>query len=60
MTGVSLTAALIATAVLGISFRTTRAIGIAAFAAICFLYPWFVIGVVVCVAAIAHHLLRRR
>ena len=35
-----LTAALIVAAVLGASFRTTRHIGIAAFAGLGFLFPW--------------------
>ena len=45
----SITAALIAAALLGIWFNTTRWISIGAFALLCFLYPWLtglvVIGV---------------
>lgn len=41
----SLTAALIVTAALGSLFRTTRHIGIAACAALVFLYPWLAVVV---------------
>lgn len=41
-----LTAALIVTAVLGASFRTTRHIGIAACASLCFCYPWLALLIV--------------
>lgn len=45
-----LTAALIVAAVLGASFRTTRHIGIAACAVLCFLYAWLapIVVLVVC------------
>lgn len=47
-----LTAALIVTAVLGLSFRTTRQIGIAASAALCFLYWWLALLVIVTTVAV--------
>lgn len=50
MTVASFTAALIVTAALGISFRTTRGLGIAACAALSFLYPWLVVLVLIGVA----------
>lgn len=59
MTLASFTAALVATAALGISFRTTRGIGIAAFAALCLLHPWFAALVVVGVGVLAYLLLRK-
>lgn len=37
---VSITSALVAAALLGIWFSTTRWISIGAFALLCFLYPW--------------------
>lgn len=55
-----LTAALIVTAALGVSFRTTRGIGIAAIAALCFLFPWLAVAVLIGVCALAYHFLRKR
>jgi ABC-type sugar transport system permease subunit len=46
----SITAALIAAALLAIWFNTTRWISITAFAALCLLYPWLVGLVIVGVA----------
>ena len=60
MTLASVTAALIVAAVLGVSFRTTRAIGIAAFACLCFLHAWLAIVVLIGVAVLAHQLLWKR
>jgi len=50
----SINAALIAAAFLGIWFTSTRLMSIAAFAALCFLYPWLVVVVVVGVAWAFH------
>ena len=52
MNSLSLVAALLAAAVLGASFRTTRHIGVAAAAGLCFLYPWLAPLVVLAVAGI--------
>jgi hypothetical protein len=60
MTGTSLTAALIVTAALGVSFRTTRAIGIAAFAGLSFLYPWLAVVVLAGAGVLAYHFLNKR
>jgi hypothetical protein len=57
---VGLTAALLVTAALGISFRTTRGIGIAAVAALCFIFPLLAIVVLIGVSALAYYFLRRR
>jgi hypothetical protein len=46
----SITAALIAAALLGIWFNATRWISVAAFAVLCLLYPWLVAFVIVGVA----------
>lgn len=46
----SITAALVVAAALGASFRTTRHIGIAACAALCFLYPWLTVFVMLAIA----------
>lgn len=46
------TAALIVAAALGASFRTTRHIGIAACAGLCFLYPWLAFIVLVITGAV--------
>lgn len=51
MTG-GVTAALIVAAALGASFRTTRHVGIAACAALCFLYPWLAFVVLVVVVGV--------
>lgn len=45
-----ITAALIVTAALGASFRTTRHIGIAATAALVFLYPWIAAFILLAIA----------
>jgi hypothetical protein len=55
-----LTAALVVAAALGVSFRTTRHIGIAAFAGLCFLYPWLTVIVLIGAAALAYQYLNRR
>jgi hypothetical protein len=56
----SITAALIAAALLGIWFSVTRWIAIAAFAALCFLYPWLVVFVILGVGwAFCHFKLRK-
>ena len=52
MNSLSLIAALLAAAVLGTSFRTTRHIGVAAAAGLCFLHPWLAPIVVIAVAGI--------
>lgn len=57
MNSLSLVAALLAAAVLGASFRTTRHIGVAAAAGLCFLHPWFAAPIVV--IAVAGIFLRR-
>jgi hypothetical protein len=44
-----ITAALVVTAALGASFRTTRHIGIAGCAALCFLYPWLAVFVMLAI-----------
>jgi hypothetical protein len=41
----SITSALFAAALLGIWFSTTRWISIAAFATLCFIFPWLVVCV---------------
>jgi len=46
----SITAALIAVALLGIWFNVTRWMAIAASAALCLLFPWLVVFVIVGVA----------
>ena len=46
----SITAALIAAALLGIWFNVTRWISVAAFAVLCLLYPWLVAFVIAGVA----------
>ena len=46
----SITAALIAAALLGLWFTSTRLMSIAAFAALCFLYPPLVVIVIIGVA----------
>lgn len=45
-----ITAALVVAAALGASFRTTRHIGIAACAALAFLYPWVAVFVLLAIA----------
>jgi hypothetical protein len=45
-----ITAALIVSAALGAAFRTTRHIGIAACAALCFIYPWLAVPVLLVLA----------
>jgi hypothetical protein len=60
MNSASISAALAVTAVLGICFRTTRGIGIAAIAALCFLYPVLAIVVVIGAGATAYYFLKRR
>jgi hypothetical protein len=60
MTTSSLTAALLVTAALGISFRTTRGIGIGAFAGLCALHPWLAFLVLAGIALLAYHLLLKR
>jgi hypothetical protein len=60
MTLASFSAALAVTAALGISFRTTRGIGIAAIAALCFIYPVLAIVILVGVSALAYYFLMRR
>jgi hypothetical protein len=45
-----ITAALIVSAALGAAFRTTRHIGIAACAALCFMYPWLAVPVLLALA----------
>jgi hypothetical protein len=45
-----ITAALVVSAALGASFRTTRHIGIAACAALCFLHPWLAVFVLLALA----------
>jgi hypothetical protein len=60
VTVASISAALIVTAALGVSFRTTRGIGIAAFAGLCLLHPWFAIVVLIGVSGLAYHFLRKR
>jgi hypothetical protein len=47
-----ITAALIVAAVLGVSFRTTRHLGISATAALCVIYPWLAFVVLVIAAAV--------
>jgi hypothetical protein len=47
-----ITAALIVAAALGTSFRTTRHIGIAATAALVFMWPWLAVAVLVTAAAV--------
>jgi hypothetical protein len=46
-----ITAGLLAAAVLGATFRTTRHIGIAATAALCFVHPWLICVVLVVLIA---------
>jgi hypothetical protein len=53
-----ITAALVVAAALGASFRTTRHIGIAATAALVFMWPW--LAVVVLVITVAVFLRRAR
>jgi hypothetical protein len=55
-----LTAALAVAAALGISFRTTRGIGIASFAGLVFLFPWLAVPVVIAIAAVLARQSRRR
>jgi len=50
----SITAALIAAALLGMWFSATRWIAIAAAAALCLLFPWLVVVVIVGVASAFH------
>jgi hypothetical protein len=50
----SITAALIAAALLGMWFSATRWIAIAAAAALCLLFPWLVVVVIVGVAWAFH------
>lgn len=45
----AITAALVVVAALGVSFRATRHSGIAAFAALCFLYPWLSVFVILAI-----------
>ena len=54
------TAALIVTAVLGASFRTTRHIGIAACACSCFIHPPLAIVVLIGVSGFAYYSLKKR
>ena len=46
-----ITAALVAAAVLGLWFSTTRGISIAAVAALTLLYPWLVVPILIASAA---------
>jgi hypothetical protein len=55
-----LTAALVVAAALGISFRTTRGIGIASCAALVFLYPALAVLVLIVVGVFAFDFLRKR
>jgi hypothetical protein len=56
----SITAALIAAALLGIWFSMTRWLAITAFAALCFQYPWLVVFVILGVGwAFFHFKLRK-
>jgi hypothetical protein len=45
-----ITAALVVAATLGASFRTTRHVGIAATAALVFIYPWLAVFVLLATA----------
>lgn len=60
MKDISLTAALIVTAVLGICFRTTRLIGIAACAALCLINPFFAVFILIGAGLIAFRLIFKR
>ncbi|GAB3656455.1 hypothetical protein [Ramlibacter alkalitolerans] len=60
MTLISFTAALVVTAALGVAFRATRGIGIGAVAALCFLYPWLSVVVLILAGALAFYLLGGR
>ncbi|MBK6928407.1 MAG: hypothetical protein V9G11_05195 [Bifidobacterium adolescentis] len=51
----SITAALVAAAVLGLWFTTTRTLSIVSVAALCFLYPWLVLPVFIAVSWAFHH-----
>jgi hypothetical protein len=55
-----LTAALIVAAALGASFRATRHIGVAACAALCFIYPWLAIPLLIVIAGVFVRQTRRR
>lgn len=56
---VGLTAALIVAAVLGLSFRSTKVIGITATAVLCFLHPWVAALVVVITGAVFVRIARK-
>lgn len=47
-----ITAALVVAAALGVSFRTTRNLGIAACAVLCFMHWWLAVPLLIVIAAV--------